>query len=89
MSGNPGQATVIPRWSPTLPLCGQIQEPRTRMSWLSIAEERRDAILVGRIDKGQISCRLGYFGVNFGARIMCFVYGALRGILQRKTANCC
>ena len=38
-----------------------------------------DAILVGRIDKGQISCRLGYFGVNFGARIMCFVYGALRG----------
>ena len=53
--------------------------PRTRMSWLSIAEERRDAILVGRIDKGQISCRLGYFGVNFGARIMCFVYGALRG----------
>ena len=40
---------------------------------------RPDAILVGRIDQGQIRCRLGYLGMGFGARIMCFVYGALRG----------
>jgi len=42
-------------------------------------EGRPDAILVGRIDKGEISCRVGYLGVGFGARIMCFVTGALRG----------
>ena len=40
---------------------------------------RPDALLVGRIDKGHIRCRLGYSSVSFAARIMCFVYGALRG----------
>jgi hypothetical protein len=38
-----------------------------------------DAILVGRIDQGQIRCRVGYLWVGLGARIMCFVTGALRG----------
>jgi hypothetical protein len=40
---------------------------------------RPDAIMVGRIDKGKIRCRLGYLEMGFRARIMCFVYGALRG----------
>jgi len=40
---------------------------------------RPDAILVGRIDKGKIRCKLGYLGMGFGARTMCFVNGALRG----------
>ena len=47
---------------------------------------RPDAILVGRIDKGKISCKLGYLGMGFGARIMCFVYGALRG--NPSAENC-
>jgi len=38
-----------------------------------------EAILVGRIDLGHISCRLGYLRLNLPARILCFVYGALRG----------
>jgi hypothetical protein len=38
-----------------------------------------DAILVGRIDRGQVTCKLGYLRVNPHAQIMCFVYGALRG----------
>lgn len=38
-----------------------------------------DAILVGRIDLGHVSCHLGYWRVNLPARILCFVYGALRG----------
>jgi hypothetical protein len=42
-------------------------------------EGRPDAILVGRIDKGQIRCRLGYFEMGLGARIMRFGNGALRG----------
>jgi hypothetical protein len=42
-------------------------------------EGRPDAILVGRIDRGHISCRLGYLQLNLRAQIMCFVYGALRG----------
>lgn len=45
-----------------------------------------DAMLVGRIDRGKISCRLGYLQVSFKARIMCFVYGALRGNASRE--NC-
>jgi hypothetical protein len=40
---------------------------------------RPDAILVGRIDVGHISCRLGYLRLNLPAKILCFVYGALRG----------
>jgi hypothetical protein len=38
-----------------------------------------DAILVGRIDRGQISCRVGYLSVRLRAQTMCFVSGALRG----------
>ena len=45
-----------------------------------------DAILVGRIDKGKIRYRLGYLGIGFGARIMCFVNGALRGNPSKE--NC-
>jgi hypothetical protein len=40
---------------------------------------RPDAILVGRIDRGRIGCRLGYLQLNLRAQIMCFVYGAFRG----------
>ena len=47
---------------------------------------RPDAVLVGRIDQGQIRCRLGYFGMGFPARIMCFVNGALRGLPSQE--NC-
>ena len=42
-------------------------------------EGKPDAILVGRIDKGQIRCRAGYFEMGLGARIMRFGNGALRG----------
>jgi hypothetical protein len=42
-------------------------------------EGRPDSILVGRIDRGQIACRVGYLNMNFSAQILCFVYGALRG----------
>ena len=49
-------------------------------------EGRPDAILVGRIDHGQISCRVGYLSVRFRAQTMCFVYGALRGNPSRE--NC-
>lgn len=45
-----------------------------------------DAILVGRIDRGQISCGVGYLHMRFKARIMCFVYGALRGNPSKE--NC-
>lgn len=47
---------------------------------------RPDAILVGRIDLGYISCRLGYLRLNLPAKILCFVYGALRGNPSRE--NC-
>jgi hypothetical protein len=47
---------------------------------------RPDAILVGRIDLGHISCRLGYLGLNLPAKILCFVYGALRGNASKE--NC-
>lgn len=40
---------------------------------------RPDAILVGRVDLGHISCRLGYLQLKLPAKILCFVYGALRG----------
>ncbi|MGA8491161.1 MAG: GNAT family N-acetyltransferase [Terriglobales bacterium] len=42
-------------------------------------EGRPDAILVGRIDKGRIRCRLGYFEMGLGARVVRFGNGALRG----------
>jgi len=42
-------------------------------------EGRPEAILVGRIDLGHVACRLGYLRLNLPAKIMCFVYGALRG----------
>jgi hypothetical protein len=45
-----------------------------------------EAMLVGRIDLGQISCRLGYLKLNLPAKILCFVYGALRGNPSRE--NC-
>jgi Acetyltransferase (GNAT) domain len=47
-----------------------------------VVVERRgepDAILVGRLDLGQISCRVGYLRLNLPARILVFVYGAFRG----------
>lgn len=47
---------------------------------------RPDAILVGRVDLGHISCRLGYLRLNSQATILCFVYGALRGNSSRE--NC-
>ena len=47
---------------------------------------RPDAILVGRIDLGHISCRLGYLRLNLPAKILCFVYGALRGNPSKE--NC-
>lgn len=40
---------------------------------------RPDAILAGRIDRGHIVCRIGYLKLKLPARILCFVYGALRG----------
>jgi len=49
-------------------------------------EGRPDAILVGRIDLGHISCRLGYLQLNLPAKILCFVYGALRGSPSKE--NC-
>lgn len=45
-----------------------------------------DAILVGRIDLDCVSCHLGYLRLNLPARILCFVYGALRGNASRE--NC-
>ena len=47
---------------------------------------RADAILIGRIDNDQVRCRFGYFCAAFPARIMCFVYGALRGNASEE--NC-
>jgi hypothetical protein len=47
---------------------------------------RPDAILVGRIDRGRVICRLGYLQVSPHAQIMCFVYGALRGNPSKE--NC-
>jgi len=41
--------------------------------------ETPDAILVGRVDSGYINCRVGYLDMKFRARIINFVYGALRG----------
>ena len=38
-----------------------------------------DAMMVGRIDRGRLICRLGYLRVSLRAQIMYFVYGALRG----------
>jgi len=47
---------------------------------------RPDALLVGRIDRGHIACRMGYLQLNVPAKILCFVYGALRGNDSRE--NC-
>ena len=49
-------------------------------------EGKPDAILVGRIDLDHISCRLGYLRLNLPAKILCFVYGALRGNPSKE--NC-
>src|SRR5208282_4893805 len=49
-------------------------------------EGRPDAILVGRIDCGKITCRVGYLSVRLPAQTMCFVYGALRGNASHE--NC-
>jgi Acetyltransferase (GNAT) domain len=49
-------------------------------------EGRPDAILVGRIDLGHISCRLGYLRLNLPAKTLCFVYGAFRGNPSKE--NC-
>jgi hypothetical protein len=49
-------------------------------------EGKPDAILVGRIDLDRISCRLGYLRLNLPAKILCFVYGALRGNPSKE--NC-
>jgi hypothetical protein len=38
-----------------------------------------DSILVGRIDRGHLDCKLGYLRFNPSALTMYFVYGALRG----------
>ncbi len=48
---------------------------------------RPDAVLVGRIDMGQISCRLGYLHLDLPARILCFVYGAFRGNASRENSE--
>src|SRR5258708_182 len=45
-----------------------------------------EAILVGRIDHGHISCHLGYLQLKLPANILCFVYGALRGNPSKE--NC-
>ncbi len=45
-----------------------------------------DAILVGRIDRGQLTCKLGYLRVRPRAQIMYFVNGALRGNASHE--NC-
>jgi len=45
---------------------------------------RPDAILVGRIDAGRISCRLGYLRLDLPAKILYFVYGAFRGNESRE-----
>jgi hypothetical protein len=45
-----------------------------------------DAILVGRIDRGKLTCRLGYLRISPRAQTLCFVYGALRGNASRE--NC-
>lgn len=45
---------------------------------------RPEAMLVGRIDLGHISCRMGYLGLNVRAKILCFVYGALRGNASKE-----
>ena len=49
-------------------------------------EGRPDAIFVGRIDRGYINSRIGYFDLKLPARVLYFVYGALRG--NPSTANC-
>jgi hypothetical protein len=49
-------------------------------------EGKLDAILVGRLGRERIQCRVGYLQLTLTARIMYFVYGALRGNASRK--NC-
>lgn len=45
------------------------------------------AMLVGRIDRGAVVVRLGYFTLRLRAHIMCFVYGALRGDASPETSE--
>src|ERR1700761_5733873 len=47
---------------------------------------RPDTIFVGRIDRGHISCRIGYLRFDLPARLLVFVYGALRG--SNAPENC-
>jgi hypothetical protein len=49
-------------------------------------EGHPEAILVGRIDQSHIRSRVGYFGLKLPARIIYFVYGALRGTASAE--NC-
>jgi Acetyltransferase (GNAT) domain len=49
-------------------------------------EGRPDVILVGRIDRGQINGRIGYVDLKLPARVLYFVYGALRG--NPSSENC-
>ena len=49
-------------------------------------EGRPESILVGRIDLGHISCSMGYLRLNLPSKILCFVYGALRGNPSKE--NC-
>jgi len=46
-----------------------------------------DALLVGRIDMGRIDCRIGYLRITLSARVMYFVYGALRGNATERNCN--
>jgi len=50
-------------------------------------DRKPEAILVGRIDLGRISCRLGYRHLDLPARILCFVYGAFRGNLSNENSG--
>jgi len=42
-------------------------------------EGRPEAILTGRIDRGHVDCRLGYWKVKIPSTLLVFVYGAFRG----------
>ncbi len=50
-------------------------------------DKRPDAVMVGRIDLGHVACRLGYLRLNLPAKVLCFVYGALRGNASKENCN--
>lgn len=62
--------------------------PNTIRPYVVVVERdsEPDAMLVGRIDRSHIACRLGYLKLDLPATIMCFVYGALRGNASKE--NC-